>query len=146
DRAGNKQLQLYNYCTIADTIAPFIMWDTIGGLLHVVAHDDRPWDPPPRGVTISDSQNIVVHSSTLIGFIPTYSFLVEHDDPDLSLHFYINAKDEAENYSQLYFYSAPPVAGVGKSEPPILTLSLYPNPSKGLVHIQLLGSDKVEVR
>jgi hypothetical protein len=136
----------FRYCTIPDTSAPLVTWDTTSPWLTLHIQDNRPWDRGLRSVILLDGSNV--------GFSPLLSSVIPGQrlfeprltlqDSSLPSHCSIRVSDTAGN-SANYSFSRQGVSGVSWEIQRNISVSLFPNPMNNITTIRLEGANSGEV-
>ncbi len=142
DTSANVSTATYSYCTIPDTLAPAIQWDTVANWIQFFIRDNRPWDRGLSSIVVTDSQNISFYPSLgqVTPGVGTYKTVASQIDQSKPSRFRISVRDTAGNVSQEYAFEKQGTAGVGGGESSNVTIAVFPNPISGLTSICLQGA------
>jgi hypothetical protein len=141
------QSMSFNYCTIPDTSAPLITWDTLVNpyWLDIHVQDNRPWDRGITSVTVSDASNIVLSSDKIVPGMGSYDDTATIVNPLLPANFCVKAVDAAGNKTTVYCFTYTPSTGMVQTTEVPISLSVYPNPTSGDVTVWLDGALSADV-
>jgi|GEM_PF-1821704 len=144
----NKKTETFTYCTIPDTLAPAITWDSGSGSNWLTLHfrDNRPWDRGLDSVLLASSSNVTFTPAltTLKKGLKAFDVIVTQTNPTLPSNFFIQAVDTTGNITQRYSFDKP-LAGVAPSSTEPVSITIFPNPVSGATLVTLEGAPSAEV-
>ncbi len=143
DVAGNDKTVNVAYCTIPDTLAPAITWDSGSAPNWITLHfrENRPWDRGIRSITALDTVNVYFNPPLPSLKLASKSFdvTVSPIDPTQPSSFAIQASDTVGNVSPVDSFVRG-VAGVASTPSASVSFSIFPNPASGAALLSLVGA------
>ncbi len=147
DVSGNNKMETVTYCTIADTLAPAVTWDSIpnGFILHF--RDNRAWDRGLLSVQAASPMNVNFSPqlSTLKPGAKSFDVTVTQFDTTQPASFSIQASDTVGNTTASYSFALGATAGVTANGMAPVSVSILPNPVSGSALFELQGAPSAEV-
>ena len=147
DTASNTSSLSFTYCTIPDTLAPSLTWDTVANWLNLHIRDDRPWDRGLLSVTATDTIN-VMFTPPLDMVKPgegSFNTLASQVDTSKASSFHLVLRDTVGNTSQEFVFSKGAFAAVASIPVEHLSISVFPNPTNGIATVKLDGAAGADV-
>ncbi len=147
DEALNTSTATFTYCTILDTLAPAVTWDTVTNWLDLHFRETRPWDRGLQSITVLDSSNVsfVPPISEVHAGSSGFDMRVMLNTQGQAAHFSLQAQDASGNKTAVFAFEKQPTNGV-IDQNPTLSLSIFPNPISKTATIQLNGASSAEVK